>query len=127
MSANNANYAEKVKTGWGLAISLRSSRDYNNSASRMYYSVFQAVLYYAVAKTQFDPVAKRADIHRCMSDLVKENFKEQKEYGRIYGQLRKLRNQADYDPVNVSPSDLDQEFVHKIECIKDFFLKEVKR
>ena len=50
----SANYLNKVKTGWDLATQLHENHDYNNSASRMYYSVFQAVLYYAIRQEKYD-------------------------------------------------------------------------
>ena len=41
-----------------------------------------------------------------------------------YEDLRELRNKADYDPENVTQSEFDTGFIHSIENIKDFFLKE---
>jgi len=122
-------YADKVRKGWELALNLRDEGDLNNSASRMYYAVFLAALWYAVAKRSFDPLRKtnRDVVHARMKAYVEEHFKERTEYVRCYGQLRRLRNKADYEPVDVSPSELDLEFINKIQCIKDFFLREVNR
>ncbi len=124
MSANISNYTKKSKTGWELALDLRNKGDLNNSASRMYYSVFQAVLIYAVRKEKFDcdlEWEKNNNVHTSMQRVVKEKMK--KSY-RTYADLRGLRNKADYAPAEVTASEFDQELVFQAENIRDFFMKE---
>ena len=121
------NYLSKVKTGWELATWLRDKQDYNNSASRMYYAVFQAVLTYAIRKEKFDREKawdEKRNVHALMRRVVKE--KMQKNDADAYDDLRGLRNKADYDPEDVHLSDLDLNFIQSVEKIKNFFLKEAK-
>lgn len=121
------NYCNKVKTGWSLALQLRESKDYNNSASRMYYSVFQAVLFYAVQKERFDREKARREqrnVHKLMKHVATEKMKHVRD---SYEDLRELRNKADYDPEDVQQFELNASFVHSVETIKDFFLKEAMK
>ncbi len=118
-------YADKVRKGWDLALKLRASGDLNNSASRMYYAVFQSVLTYAVQKKKYNREKKRDTVHSDMKRMLKEAASKQRGWKDAYDDLRELRNRADYDPEDVSETDFDQRLVHQSECIKNFFLKEV--
>lgn len=123
----SANYLNKVHTGWDLATNLYDQHDYNNSASRMYYAVFQAVLAYAIRKKKFDREKARTEkknVHMLMKDVVTQNMQNALD---AYDDLRALRNKADYDPEDVMKSDLDTSFVNSVERIKDFFLKEATK
>ncbi len=124
MSTNISTYVKKSKTGWELALDLRHKGDLNNSASRMYYSVFQAVLIYAVRKEKFDcdlELEKNNNVHTSMQRIVKEKMNK---FYRTYADLRGLRNKADYAPVEVTASEFNQELVFQVENIKNFFMKE---
>ena len=106
---------------------MRESKDYNNSASRMYYSVFQAVLFYAVQKERFDREKARREqrnVHKLMKHVATEKMKHVRD---SYEDLRELRNKADYDPEDVQQFELNASFVHSVETIKDFFLKEAMK
>lgn len=120
-------YADKVRIGWDLALSLRNAGDLNNSASRMYYAVFQAVLAYAVKKERFDREKHREKVHSEMKRVLKEAAARNKEWRDCYDDLRELRNRADYDPEDVTASAFDLNIVHQSECIKNFFLNEVSK
>jgi uncharacterized protein (UPF0332 family) len=123
-------YADKVRKGWDLALKLRGEGDLNNSASRMYYAVFQAVLAYAIQKEGFDREKARRDkenVHSLMKRVVEQNVKNSRQARDTYEDLRELRNRADYDPDDVVKSDLEASFVYSVEGIKDFFLKKATK
>jgi len=126
----SANYLNKVNTGWELSTRLHDQKDYNNSASRMYYAVFQAVLFYAIRKEKFNretALKDKKNVHILMKRVVKEKMKDFKNAFDAYEDLRVLRNQADYDPEDVRQSDLNSGFINSVETIKNFFLKEATK
>jgi hypothetical protein len=65
-------YNEKIEKGWELAERLHETKDFNNCASRVYYSVFQSVLQYAIQNKKYDPAIERQrkNAHREMSKIV---------------------------------------------------------
>jgi len=105
-------------------MSLHTDKDFNSCASRMYYAVFQSVKLYAVAKEQYDPKAdkwKHQNAHRVMNDIIKSKLSALSE---LYEDMRALRNKADYDPEDVSASEIDTHTVHSMQSIRDVFLKD---
>lgn len=124
------NYINKIDKGWDLAVSLRGEKDFNNSASRMYYSVFQAVKFYVIRKENYDSEKareKKQKPHDFMRRVVKEKTKKNKLPLDVYERLRVLRNKADYDPDDVTESELDLQIVNGAQDIKNFFLKKAQQ
>jgi len=117
----------KSEKCWELADTLRGSDDFNNSASRMYYSVFQAVVYYAMKKKGYDPEEaqrRRENAHNTMNRIVDEEISQ---YADSYEEMRQLRNKADYDPEDVVASDFGHHFIVEMQGIRSFFLTEAER
>jgi uncharacterized protein (UPF0332 family) len=112
---------------WELADALRGSNDFNNCASRMYYSVFQAVVYFAMTKKGYDPEEaqrRKLNAHNIMNHIVDEEISQ---YADAYGEMRQLRNKADYDPEDVAAVDISHHFLVEMQGIRSFFLTEAER
>lgn len=124
MSGSLKTKAEKC---WELADELRKKDDFNNCASRMYYAVFQTVVYFAVRKKYFDPEdarRKNLNVHYEMNKIVDKMLAQ---YSDAYEDMRALRNKADYDPDDVTAGEVDHQVVVSMESIKRFFLNEAEK
>ena len=112
---------------WELADELRVRCDFNNCASRVYYSVFQAVVFYAIKKEGYDPEKAqhlKRNVHNEMRNIVMNKLFALKD---IYEDMRLLRNTADYDPDDVNATDLENHTWNSMQTIRDFFLKEAEK
>lgn len=112
---------------WELADSLRSAKDFNNCASRMYYSIFQAVVHYAVIKERYSPaetLERKLNAHKLMNRVVERVLPAAKD---LYEDMRELRNKADYDPEDVSAAEIDQTVFFRMQGIRESFLKEAAK
>lgn len=117
----------KSDSCWKLADDLRGVGDFNNCVSRMYYAVFQAVKAYAVLKENYDPEKpewKNQNAHKVMNGLVKRKLSSS---AVVYEEMRVLRNTADYDPEDVSATEVTTHDISVLQGIRDTFLKEAMK
>lgn len=85
---------DKSDENWHVGNKCLENGDLNAAASRIYYSVFQAVLGWARAKKGF---SGEKGVHSAMSRLMKEG-KRDNIYTRTFTELLGLRVTADYHP-----------------------------
>ena len=87
----------KSNENWAVGTACVETGDVNVAASRLYYSVFQAVLGWARSRRgyQHDP---RDSVHRDMLRMVEQEPETNRKFGRVFRRLRGLRQVADYDP-----------------------------
>lgn len=120
---------EKAEINFKLAETLKSQGDYDAAANRFYYSVFQAVCFYAEQKLGYKwddntgkarlNCGKTGSAHSVIGWVVKEHYSVRRE---DFGDLLDYRKTADYDRNSINGDWLDSAFVHIVRDIKNHFL-----
>jgi len=99
-------FTEKSNETWKEGLDCLASGSSNMAANRLYYSVFQAIKGFAIARKLWSPDEK-SDVHKKALDVVcghaggKGHGSRQK-----LSELRGLREIADYWPENVDIEEL---------------------
>ena len=91
----------KSDENWRVGQRCLAEGDVNAAASRLYYAVFQAVLWYATCKKGYVR-SKSESAHREMAQHVWDTGKGRAQYGRSFTKMMALRVTADYDPESAS-------------------------
>lgn len=110
---------EKSEANWSSAyVLLESERNVNAAANRFYYSVFQAVKAFAVARDGFNPEDHK-EVHRKMGEVV---GKYESTLKHDFDELLGLRKQADYEPDAVDERYL-KSLLHNADILRQAFLR----
>ena len=97
----------------------------NAAANRLYYSVFQAVLYFSRNKRPGHEEVK-GGVHTRMARVVKTHGKTAAHSGAIFEDLLALRETADYDKESPEKSDIES-LLNDAEKIRKFHLDEAEK
>jgi len=103
---------EKSEENWKAGIDMYCKHKYNIAANRLYYALFQAAKGYALEQGKMKDEDKNAhfEVHRRISTFVTI-----KNSTRLYGQMKKFREIADYRPFSVCPNKFSQAFIADVE------------
>ena len=115
---------DKSEENWLAGEQCLNDGRLNAAANRFYYSVFQAVLTYASAKRDYHQT-REAKVHTDMGQLVKTVGKKSVYYGRIFVDLRSLRETADYQPDTPLKGKIE-ELLPPCKRIRTFFLEKAR-
>ena len=110
----------KSDENWSEGYRCYESNSLNVAASRLYYAVFQAVLFYAREKQHYG----RDENHSVHSDMVKLLRREYVGHPyqiKAFLGLLKLRKMADYDPDNPQKTEI-QPLLNDANSMRAFFL-----
>ena len=120
---------DKAQENWGVGITCLSRNHLNAAANRLYYGVFQAVLWYAKRKKLYPETPdfdKRRKVHFEMGQLVNSEFSINGDYGKrmrhAFSEFLALRLTADYEPETPSIDEI-KEIVQDGQALKDHYLK----
>jgi HEPN domain. len=112
---------DKSEENWNAGYACLDAEHYNAAASRFYYAVFQAVLFYARKKQQYKHQPNK--IHSDMMSYVERQNNPR--WLRVFSQLKGLRVTADYDPDRLQKNDI-QKILNEADDIRKSFLKEAE-
>jgi len=118
----------KVKENWGVGITfLSKNSNLNVAASRLYYAIFQSVLWYARSKKHYMPEPGMPNrVHLDMANIVNAEFPSNadhdKRHKRAFREFHALRLTADYEPDPPSVEEI-KEVIQDGQFVKDHFLK----
>lgn len=117
MKAGCESLLRKSNENFGLALELKERGMLNAAANRFYYSVFQAVKAYAVAKDKMK-MGDDKGVHAQASSVVRET---ERQYHRTIREACDMRVKADYLEEDISTSELDAHFVSELQSMRDRF------
>jgi len=108
----------KSDENWRVGNQCLAAGDLNAAASRLYYAVFEAVLYYAKVKKGY---VRRpgVSVHSLMGQYVRSVGKGRVLYSRVFAMMMGLRETADYEPE--TPEEV-QSLLHHLDEIRQYFL-----
>ncbi len=112
----------KSDENWAVGTTFLKDQGFQNSAvSRLYYSVFQAVLYWARKKKGY---MGSADLHAEMLKAIDDDRGGWRgdPYYRIFKLLRRLRETADYQEDKPDTSKLDADFISSCDTMRNHYL-----
>jgi uncharacterized protein (UPF0332 family) len=118
---------DKSEQNWGVGITCLQKNSLNVAASRLYYGIFQAILWYARVKKGYNPSPdKQRSVHADMAVIVNEDFSSDtprdKRFKRIFREFRTLRETADYEPDTPLVEEI-KEVVSDGQLLKNHYLK----
>lgn len=120
----------KSKENWEIGLRCLAENKINVAASRLYYGLFQAVLWYARVKKGY-PCDKTSDIHtRIQNDIVRNDFgsgeRFDKRMRRTFNEFRTFRETADYAPDPPQPDEI-REYLNDGELLREHYLSAAMR
>lgn len=111
---------QKSDENWQAGSGCLAAGHVNAAASRIYYAVFQAVLHFARTKRGYDDPGHGA--HSAMARVVWNTGMGSRMYGRIFSDLMRLRETADYDPESVEDPKI-RSVLNDADTIRKYFLR----
>lgn len=110
----------KSEENWMVGNRCLAEGSFNAAANRLYYSVFQAVLMFAVAKRGY--VYEGSGVHSAMTHIVQSQGQARLHYGAVFRDLLTLRYTADYDSDSPSGDEI-KTLLADSEAIRKYYLK----
>lgn len=113
---------DKSKENWAAGQECLTQRKYNAAANRFYYSVFQAILWYALKKKGYEYKRGESKIHGDMNDVLAKDEASTKMNKRVFKEFMILRQTADYQPETPRESDI-RDLLLDGQLLRDYYLQ----
>ena len=114
----------KSEENWSVGQRCLQQGDFNAAANRLYYSVFQAVLYFAKKKLMYVPNRSEGRAHARMAHVAASRGSEI--YGRAFKRLMGLRETADYE-AETPAGGMILKISQESDAVRNFFLNEADK
>jgi len=115
-----AVFVEKSEENWNIFEQLRSSNFFDAAASRLYYSLFQAVKAFAL-KTGTMTEDDSLNVHVKAKDIVRQNCSSS--IYHAFCDALEMRVRADYESRRVLASEFSQHFICQLDMLRRQFVK----
>lgn len=109
------NLKEKSEENWKMGAQLHCSSKFDAAANRIYYSIFQAAKFFAMAKTDVKDEDQIG--HYEVENNITSYTNDPNSY-QVYGKMKKLRTIADYRPYSVCESRFTREFLNEVDSLR---------
>lgn len=116
-------FQNRSDENWNAGIACQERKYYNSAASRFYYAVYHAVVFWADRKQLISCAKSHAGMHQTLPEKVAEYGGPQGEdYREIFSEMYALRIQADYKPHPVKEKHLKPELLQRANTVRKVML-----
>lgn len=113
----------KSSENWEAGYACLTAKRYNAAANRFYYSIFQAVLWYAQKRQGYIYKKGESRVHGDMMEALAKAPMATKEEKRTLKHFCLLRETADYQTDTPREQDL-KDFLYKGQCLRERYFNE---